>query len=80
MVPSGVKGIVSFTACLTLNEDNPNVLKNLPYKLNNDFFLIKKNKIEENLKQKPIKESKKEETTNSKKPIKNSSLIFGNKK
>lgn len=55
-------------------------LKNLPYKLNNDFFLIKKNKIEENLKQKPLKESKKEETTNSKKVTKNSSLIFGNKK
>jgi hypothetical protein len=54
-------------------------IKNLPYTMNGDFYLIKKKEIENSQKKvKPKTETNgiKEET---KKVTKNSSLIFGNK-
>lgn len=52
-------------------------VKLLPYKMNGDFYLIKKKKIEEKNKVKP--KIKKEKEPENKKVTKNSSLIFGNK-
>ena len=56
-------------------------IKDLPYKLNGDCYLLKKKEIEEKIdiegKTKPKKE--KISTTEIKKVTKNSSLIFGNK-
>ena len=57
-------------------------IKNLPYTMNGDFYLIKKKEIENNQKKvKPKVESKstKEPKQEVKKVTKNSSLIFGNK-
>ena len=51
-------------------------IKNLPYKVNGDFYLIKKEEFE-NLKK---KESKKKEVEEPKKKTKNSDLIFKNNK
>lgn len=59
-------------------------VRDLPYKMNGDFYLIKKREIEEKIKNekpKPKKEriSKVQEVSKTK-VTKNSSLIFGNKK
>lgn len=57
-------------------------IRNLPYTMNGDFYLIKKKEIESNQKKvKPKIESKstKEPKEETKKVTKNSSLIFGNK-
>jgi hypothetical protein len=57
-------------------------VKNLPYTMNGDFYLIKKKEIEGSQKKvKPKVESKstKEPKEETKKVTKNSSLIFGNK-
>lgn len=57
-------------------------IKNLPYTMNGDFYLIKKKEIESNQKKvKPKIENKstKEPKEEVKKVTKNSSLIFGNK-
>lgn len=69
-----------------------NNLKNAPYTLNGDSYLIKKKKIEEELnKEGPVKKTRKKKTTKTtkttskttqttKKVTKNSSLIFGKNK
>lgn len=55
-------------------------VKMLPYKMNGDFYLIKKREIEEKNKNKPKpKKDVSKEPKESKKVTKNSSLIFGNK-
>ena len=55
-----------------------------PYRLNGDFYLMKKREIEEKMKHKPVKTRKKEVSVEEevvvKRQTKNSSLIFGNKK
>lgn len=71
-------------------ESLKNNLRNMPYHLNNDFSLIKKKRIEEeiekeNSKKKPVRKRKtvkkttETKETTSKKTTKNSSLIFGKK-
>lgn len=58
-------------------------IRDLPYKLNGDFYLIKKREIEDKMNQKMVKVSKTKATPKEvkvKKQTKNSSLIFGNKK
>ena len=69
-----------------------NNLKNAPYTLNGDTYLIKKKRIEEELnKKEPVKKTRKRRTTKTtkttskttqtpKKVTKNSSLIFGKNK
>lgn len=56
-------------------------IRNLPYTMNGDFYLIKKREIEEKIKKDTKTKPKKEEvrTNEVKKVTKNSSLIFGNK-
>jgi hypothetical protein len=57
-------------------------IRNLPYTMNGDFYLIKKKEIENGQKKvKPKVESKsiKEPKEETKRVTKNSSLIFGNK-
>lgn len=56
-------------------------VRNLPYTMNGDFYLIKKREIEEKIKKDTKTKPKKEEvrTNEVKKVTKNSSLIFGNK-
>lgn len=53
-------------------------VRNLPYIMNGDFYLIKKKEIEKNVKPYTKNESIKKET-DVKKVTKNSNLIFGNK-
>lgn len=61
-------------------------IRDLPYKMNGDFYLIKKREIEEKIKSesktkpKPKKERINEVQDQPTKVTKNSSLIFGNKK
>lgn len=56
-------------------------VRNLPYTMNGDFYLIKKKEIEEKILKDTKTKPKKEEvrTTEVTKTTKNSSLIFGNK-
>lgn len=54
-------------------------VRNLPYTMNGDFYLIKKKEIEKNLKPNRKNVNTKEETAEVKKVTKNSNLIFGNK-
>ena len=56
-------------------------IRNLPYTMNGDFYLIKKREIEEKIKKDTKTKPKKEEVriNEVKKVTKNSSLIFGNK-
>lgn len=62
-----------------------NNLRNLPYTLNGDFYLIKKKRIESEVfeSEKKIKKTKKttntKQTTSKKTATKNSDLIFGKK-
>lgn len=71
-------------------ESLKNNLRNMPYHLNNDFSLIKKKRIEEEIekennkkkpvrKRKTVKKTTETKETTSKKTTKNSSLIFGKK-
>lgn len=53
-------------------------VKNLPYTLNGDFYLIKKKEIEDSLKTKKV--SRKTKPKDESRVTKNSGLIFGNKK
>jgi hypothetical protein len=54
-------------------------VKNLPYTMNGDFYLIKKKEIESKQKKPKINKNVKEPKEEIKKVTKNSGLIFGNK-
>lgn len=54
-------------------------IRNLPYTMNGDFYMIKKREIEEKCKTKPKVKKESTKEPEQKRTTKNSSLIFGNK-